>query len=413
MTSTRFWKKIVFLFVIIFILPFSVFAFDFGVIANVYAGYGGVGDENSFEFKANILPRFSFLIGENAELYLSAGITLGEDGGFYFAPELLRTEFSIRFGDSGIRAGRIGYSDPLSFVASGLFDGIQFFYNSSLGSFRVGAWYTGLLYKKSAAIMMTADEQESYNSPLDFSDFLDTYFAPRRLLTSMEWEHSSVGEFVHLNAAVIGQFDLNETESKLHSQYLILKAGIPINNFLMEFGCAFSLSQTVTENKVDTAAAFAADFGFFWLLPSNFNSRLSFTGKIAGGKIEDFCDAFIPLTANYYGYLLQHKMSGLSVFTLNYSSRFSRFFAVSATTSYFVRNDLGTFSGYPLNTEASAEDNEGFFLGPELFARVSWSPVSDVLFNLGGGAFIPALGNAAPEGKVQWRIELTTVISLY
>jgi len=388
-----------------FIFPLS--AYDFGLVISENDGFGNsVSEDNAFDFKVDILPRFSTLIGDNGEFIISAGFSIGmENEEFFYIPELLRTEFNMRFGNSGLKVGRFNYSDPLSFIANGLFDGVQYYYNSGAGSFRFGAWYTGFQYKKRANIAMTEDDQTALSTPFEYGD-IDTYFASRRVISSVGWEHPSIGEFLHLNTAFVGQTDLNDVDTKYHSQYVILKAGIPINNFLMEFGGSVELSQTVAdENKFNTA--FAGEIGLFLLFPSKFNSRLSFTGIITSGETDDAIGAFIPITGNEYGYILKSKISGLSVFSLNYSSKFSNSLGGSFTASYFVRNDLGTFNSYPVTAE-----NDGYFLGPEASARITWSPASDLQFNLGGGAFFPSLGDAGPKEKVKWRVDLSVILSL-
>jgi hypothetical protein len=399
--------KIILLFLLT--LPPSLSAFDFGLTINTNAGVGNTGiEENAFTFKVDVLPRFSTLIGDNGEFVLSAGFSLGQEEDFFYVPELLRTEFSMRFGNSGIRAGRIHFSDPLSFIADGLFDGFQYYYNSRAGSFRIGAWYTGLLYKERANIIMSENDQSAFFKPLDYGDFAGTYFASKRVLSSVGWEHPSIGEFLHLNIAYVGQTDANGADTAYHSQYLIVKAGMPVNNLLVELGGSVEFSQTVAdENQFNVA--FAGEVGLFLLFPSQFNSRLSFTGLIAGGRTDDTVGAFIPVTGKEYGYILKAKIPGLSIFSLNYSSKFSNSFGGSYTASYFVRNDLGTFNSYPLPVSAASE---GYFLGPEVSARITWSPASDLQFSFGGGAFFPALGDAGQEEKIKWRVDLTVIMSI-
>jgi hypothetical protein len=378
-------------------------------VINSNGGYENtLSEENNFNYKVDALPRFSTLLGKNSELIISAGFSFGKENEFFYIPELLRTEFSIRFGNSRLRIGRINYSDPLSFVASGLFDGVQYYYNSDSGTFRAGAWYTGLLFKERANITMNSADMEKFYMPLDYSDFSNTYFASKRVLTSIEWEHPSVGEFMQLNTTYIGQIDLNGADTSYHSQYLIVKAGIPINNFLMEFGGSVEFSQTVVTDDSEFNIAFAGEIGLFLLFPSQFNSRLSFTGLIAGGKTGDTIGAFTPITAKEYGYILRAKISGLSIFSLNYTSKFNNSFGGSVTASYFVRNDLGTFYGYPVDA-----DNEGYFLGPEASCRITWSPASDLHFNLGGGAFFPSLGDAGSEEKLIWRVDMSVIMSIF
>jgi hypothetical protein len=392
-------------FILYFLFPSSLSAYDFGLVINENAGFGNAtSEDNAFDYKADILPRFSTLIGDNGEFIISAGFSIGmENEDFFYIPELLRTEFSMRFGNSGIRAGRINFSDPLSFIANGLFDGVQYHYNSGAGSLRVGAWYTGFQYKKRANIAMTEDDQTALNTPFEYGD-IDSYFASKRMISSIGWEHPSIGEFLHLNTAFVGQTDLNDTDNKYHSQYIILKAGIPINNFLMEFGGSVELSQTVAdENKFNVA--FAGEIGLFLLFPSKFNSRLSFTGIIAGGGTDDLIGAFTPISGNEYGYILKSRITGLSIFSLNYSSKFNNSLGGLFTASYFVRNDK-TFNSYPI-----AVNNEGYFLGLEASARITWSPASDLQFNLGGGAFFPSLGDAGSK-EIKWRVDLGVIFSI-
>jgi hypothetical protein len=403
-------KKIIFnkLFLILFLtLPFSLSAYDFGLVLNANGGYeNGLEEDNTATYKVDILPRFSTLIGDNGELIVSAGFSAGKEkeDESYYVPELLRTELNIRFGNSGIRAGRIIFSDPLSIVASGLFDGIRYHYNTDGGSFYAGVWYTGLLYKGKANIIMTVDDQIAFDKPLEYEDFSGTYFASKRVISSVGWEHPSIGEFLQLSTAFVGQTDLNDADTKYHSQYLIIKAGIPVKNLLMEFGGSVEFAQTITEESVFNTA-FAGDVGLFLLFPSAFNSRLLFKGTIAGGRKDDSMGAFIPITSREYGYVLRTKITGLSVFSMDYSSKFSNSFSGSLTASYFVRNDLGTFKGYPI-----AVDSEGYFLGPEASAQITWSPASDLQFNFGGGAFFPSLGNAGSDEKVLWRVNLTLIL---
>ena len=399
-------KKISILLAVITVLfvPVSLSAADFGLVLNLHSGYSDTGSEdNTLDFKADIWPRYSLLIGDDGEFLVTAGVTLGIDDGFYFLPELLQTELTMRFGSSQIRAGRINYSDPLSFILEGLFDGVTYNYRSAAGNFSVGAFYSGFLYKRNIYITMTEKEKEDYAQPVDYGDFFGTYFAPGRAFLTLGYEHPSLGEFISFNAALIGQFDLSNSPDKYHNQYLILKAGIPFSSFLLELGGSIEVSQS---NSV--GIAFAGEASFHWLFASEFNSRLSFNARIASGKTEDFCEAFIPITTKYYGFIYKHKMSALSVFSVNYTSRLTQSLGASVTGSYFVRNDLGTVLGYPTET-----GNNGFFLGPEFSANVIWSPASDLQLNLGAGIFIPALGDAGPNERINWRCELTVTMGIF
>jgi len=397
------------LFLAVFLIPaVCPRAFDFGLVTNQYASIGNQGSEDfNFNYQADILPRLSFLIGEKGELLLSAGFTFGAGNGVYYVPELLHTEFSMRFGSGGIKVGRFPFSDPLSFIANGLFDGVQYSHNSSLGTFSAGLWYTGLLYKRNAKIAMTESDKDKNGSAIDYGDFADTYFASSRLLFSLDWEHLSIAELLHLQASFMGQFDLTKGIEKYHSQYFTLKAGVPVKRFLFELGGSFEMAQLVA-GDTKSAVAFAWDFGIFWTLPSTINSRLSLSGHFAGGRANDKVYAFVPITTKSFGNVLQAAMSGLSVLDLNYTARLSNALGTSLSALLFVRNDLTTYTDFPV----SGSDG-GYFLGSEFFARFVWSPISDLQFNLGGGMFLPALGNVNPKEKPQWNVVLNAVLALY
>jgi hypothetical protein len=413
------------LFLAFFIFNFSFFicyAADFGLLLGQHAEMNTEGGEEAapspggFEYQASLLPHFSMLFGDSSELYVSAGFSLNVEDTVYFVPELLRTEYSYHSGNWRIRVGRIPYADPLGFIATGLFDGARFTYNTKMGNLGIGAWYTGLLYKKSANITMTAEDQISWNTPLDYDDFSNTYFASRRFLASLDWEHPSVAELLNLKAAVTIQADLSGRDEKYHSQYFTVKAAMPFKSFGFELGGSLETAQSKqAPNGADTSddndfnAAFAWDLGVFWTLPTKFDSRLSLTGLFAGGNTGGKVAAFVPITGHLYGDIIQAKLSGISVLSLDYTARFIESLETSLGTSYFVRNDLGTFMAWPINYA----DNTGYFLGPELFLRLDWNPVSDIQLSLGGGVFLPGMGNVNPDEKPKWHAELTAVITIY
>jgi len=385
-----------------------LWAYDFDLGLNFYNGYGNLNiEENEYDFKIGIVPRFFLLIDGSSEVVATAGLTFDPDN--IFVPELLHTEYSRRFGNYSLRLGRFIYSDPLSFIFEGLFDGAQFSNVSPIGIFNVGVWYTGLIYKNTTIIEMTRDDFINCNTPLDYSDFFNTYSASKRFVFSAGWEHPSLAEFMQLNTAFITQFDLNDYDEQYNSQYLIFKGRIPVNNFTYEFGGSIeSIARKTDGSSEPMEIALAAEVGLLWLFPGEYDSRLSANFKIAGGGSDGFMDAFVPITSKYYGFILKHRMAGISILSLNYSTRLSRVLGGSLDASYFVRNDLGTFTGYPLITD---NDSEKHFLGPEFSGRLIWSPVSDIQFNLGGGLFIPALGNAEPDQKIKWRVDLTAIFA--
>jgi hypothetical protein len=100
-------------------------------------------------------------------------------------------------------------------------------------------------------------------------------------------------------------------------------------------------------------------------------------------------------------------MSAITALRLNYSARLAETFGTSVSAMYFVRNDRVSNNNYVILYEG-----EGYFLGPEFSARVIWSPFSDIQFNLGGGVYLPSLGDAAPDADALWIVNLSVVFSI-
>jgi hypothetical protein len=385
-------KHLLFLFLLLPCL--SLWAVDFGLILNQSAGFGGIGNDGVFDYSIAAIPRVTGLIGTTGDFIVSGGIEAGYDEGWSFVPELLRTELSFHPGNWAFEIGRMYHSDPLGFVAEGLFDGFKAAFNSEYGTFSAGAWYTGLLYKKRTAIEMTPEESEAYNTPLDYGDLQGTYFSPKRFLAALAWEH--LGGAVQARASVMGQFDLY-SEKPLHSQYTLVKLTLPVSNFSFDLGGCFELLQ----NDGESETAFAAEAGIAFTPQTSIKNRLSLLARYSSSK-------FLPFTSESQWNILRVKHSGLSLIKLDYAARLNPVFSMGLSSTYFIRNDLETYKGYPL----PGEDNKGYFMGNEFFARLFWSPASDLQASLGAGIFLPSLGDAAPKADNYWRVELSVIFSL-
>ena len=393
-------KKTILLLFIIMISFYGtlLWAGDFGLLLDQNLALSGAGSETDISYTGILIPRFSILIGENGGLYVSAGANIQNDP-WIVIPELLRTDFYWRFAASEIRLGRMLYADPLGYIANGLFDGAQYSIDTNIGTFSAGGWYTGLLYKKRANITMTPEEYKSNEDPFKYSEFLDTYFAPKRIMASLSWEHPSISDLFSLNFSILGQVDLSS--SNLHSQYAILKAALPYNSFVFDLGGSFGL----IENDGDLGIGLSGDIGVAWLLPTKIEDRLSLLGRFTSGVTENGkVKLFLPITTVLQGYVLKEKLSGLSLISLGYLGRFHRTFSAGLYSTYFLLSDSGIYT---------ASENNGHFYGNEFFAHLIWSPVSDIQANLGAGVFLPSMGNVAPDADAFWRIELSLTISLY
>ena len=377
-------ELLTFLFLICYFIfiRFSLFATDVGLVLDQKIESG-----DDTRYTGIAIPRITGLVGDKGDFYISAGFTYQNEPS-EFAPELLRTDFNWYSGGVGFTIGRMAYDDPLGYVASGLFDGGRVTFDTEAGSFSVGAWYTGLLYKKRANIEMTENEYTANNTEIDYGDFMNSYFAPRRVLAAVDWEHNGLWEKAIARLSLLGQFDL--TEEKVNSQYLAGKIIIPYRAFSFDLGGCFELIEA--DDK--TGSAFAVEASAAW---RNSVHYLSLGAKYASGE-SDTLSAFLPLTTNSQGHILEPKLSGLTIIALDYTARLHETFSAGLYPSYYILTD---------------SDNDGKTLGGEIYAALYWSPVPDVGIILGGGAFLPSLGNFAPDENAKWRVEVNVVLALF
>ncbi|MCL2381816.1 MAG: hypothetical protein FWC64_09550 [Treponema sp.] len=414
--SRLFFAACVFAFAVL-LAPLPAPARDFGLLLNQsavaagdVAGNGG-GEDWGADYEAALIPRFSSSIGDAGSLYLSASLAaVYEASEWRFVPELLRAEISWGMGAWEFSAGRMIWQDPLRLVSSGLFDGARVARHTPRGTFGAGLWYTGFLYKNRVNIAMTDDDTVQLQTELDWDSFADTYFASRRAMAALYWQHPSAAELFELSFALIGQADLNDRYIAYHSQYFVARAALPLSRFIFELGGAVEAGQTVAGGSTDVSLGLAADAGIHWIPAAPFPNMLSLTGRFSSGYIEGTpLDAFRPITALPHGEVLRAEIPGLSTLGLRYTARLRPEFSLSLSAQHFVLSDLATFTAWPLTGGGTAG---GYFLGTEFFGRVIWSPVSDMTLNLGAGVFVPALGDAAPSEAPRLLIELAAIFAL-
>jgi hypothetical protein len=387
------------------LLPLYVFAVDLGFLADQNVSMEAAGDlpDDPINYKLSLVPWFSSPLGDNGDLYLSAGFSVNyENQNWDYFPELFRADLAYRFGNGEIRAGRMHYSDPVGFIASGLLDGLSVAMDTSIGSFSAGLWYTGLFYKKTINITMTQEDLDSYSAEFSYDDFADTYFSSRRLLAALGWEHPGLNELVRLKISLLNQADLNGRDNWLHSQYLAVKATVPVKTtFVLELGGTLALVEMTDSVK----PGMAGELGLSFFLPTPFQDRLRVGGIFSSGT-DDSLSAFVPVTTAAQGQILAAKISGLSHIDLDYTVRLHRTFSLSVLSSYFVLSDKGSYQGWPAK-------RDGYFLGNEFYGRLIWSPVSDLQLKLGGGLFVPAMGDADPGKKPKWKVELNARLAVF
>jgi len=396
-------KKIFILFLLLF--PVCLWAFDFGASLTQDLGVTGAGDNTDTDYTGGLIPFFSTAVGDSGDFYFSAWIkVVYEYEKTNFVGEILRAEYTWRYKDYKIKAGRIPYAAPLDFIAEGYFDGAQAFCDTSFGTFNAGGWYTGLLYKKTANITMTPGDYLSYNTPLDYKDFSNTYFASKRMLMAVGWEYPDIAGMINGKAGVLGQLDLNKDDEDYNSVYFSAKAVMPFKEFVVSTGLCIQTAKDIDK----TGIGLAGELGGSWVAPTPFFSQLSLIGRYSSGR-NDSIISFVPITTKAQGNVLQAKLSGISALFLDYDAKLYPNVSAGLSASYFVRNGKETNNDIVM----TPVDGGGSALGCELFGRAAWNPFTDLSVNLGAGIFLPSLGNVAPDAGTQWRLELGFTLVVY
>jgi hypothetical protein len=384
------------------ILPLC-FPQDFGLILNQKASLSeGEQGPAINEYAGAVIPWFAAPLGDRADLYLSGGIgPQYDDAEWKPLPEIYRFEFIWNpLPDMRLEFGRIPFRESLSAVMTGLFDGAAAGLNLGGGRLNAGLFYTGLLYKKTAHIYMNLRDRSGYYDK-------DVYFASRRFAAGLNWEKTSVFDTGNsLTLSGIFQFDLNDTDARIHSQYLEAVFALPLGAYFNTVsGAVLELAE---ESGKDPYAAFALSTELQCLLPGAVSDVLTVTGRFSSGAWNDRIGVYIPLTAEAQGNVLRPMLSGIALAETAYSARFHRSFSTTVSAAYFFRTDKTTYAASDMDAGSASP-----FLGGEIYGSLSWAPFSDVLFSLGGGVFLPRTGKVfSDNAKVKYRVELTAGISL-
>jgi hypothetical protein len=394
-------KNLLLLIFSLVIIP-ACFPQDFGLILNQNALFSDGEQDAANEYSATLIPWFAAPLGDRADLYLSGGLSARYDDEEWKAlPEIYRFELIYNpFPDLRLAFGRVPFRENLSAVMAGLFDGAAVDLNIGGGRLNGGLFFTGLLYKKTAHIYLGLQDRKDYSDK-------DVYFASRRLAAALHWEKTSV--FDTRNNLVLGgicQFDLNDTDEGIHSQYLEAEFTLPFGAYFNTVsGAVIELAEPSGE---DPYAAFALSTELQWFLPTAVSDALIISSSFSSGAWNDGWGGFIPLTAKAQGKILRPMLSGIALVEAAYSARFHQSFSAVISGAYFFRTDKTTYAAPDMDAGSASP-----LLGGEIYGGLSWAPFSDVLFSLGGGVFLPQTGKVfSHDAQVTYRIELAAGISL-
>jgi hypothetical protein len=240
---------------------------------------------------------------------------------------------------------------------------------------------------------MTPSDTAAYLEPFTWEDPA-AYFASRRVLASLSWENPALAGSPHgLCLQGLGQFDLNNSEDQVHSQYLSLRFLFsPLPDFALTAGAVLELTEQAGAD-LKTAAALLVNTE--WYPPTAWPdmAALGFRwGSGESGGTDGGLGTFLPVSAVSQGKVWNSPLSGLAVIYAAYTLRPHETLSLTMEGRYFF-----------LGEDAKA-------LGGELYASVSWAPVMDTALLLGGGVFLPGAGQP-PGDPPRWLASLGLTLS--
>jgi len=392
-------RFLIFTILLVFAAGFA-FSADFGLLADQKIE----AEKELFTYTLGFTPWFSWNNGNGVSLFLSGLFSLqyindnGNSGWLEpgLVPELSRFALSYRINQGmSLEAGRFGYADVLDIAASGFFDGLRFDFDAPIGSVSAGAFYTGLQYKETAKIVMTGNDAANFAKPWDF-DSIGDYYASRRAFITLCW-NVPLGETNTLSAEALAQFDLNDSDDKLHSQYGALQMEFyPVNKMRITLGGLF---ETMQNSDGDFGAAFGALAKVKMNLPTSVNDTFGVTVKFTSGASGDAFTAFMPISSIPQGSIFAGTIAGLALAEVGYIARLIDPLLAECAFRYYIK----TYDDDAI---------DGSLYGGELWASFKWQPLDDIRVTLGAGAFFPGMGNIYPDDAgVMWKITAGLTVS--
>jgi hypothetical protein len=395
------------IFILLFFHAGVLFSLDYGGVLsqNVELENSSADrDHSDTAYALKFGPWLSLPLPNKLFLYLSASF-----GGHYeletWKPlfEVDRFEISWRPRPNiSAQAGRFAYADPLGLIATGLFDGAAASLGLGENRLSLGAYFTGLLYKKTARVTMSKWDL------LDYAD-ADHYWAPSRFLGSalytvpglISWRDT-------LSAGLVLQFDLRtKDQTRLHTQYGVFQyLWNPLDVLTLNLGGVFGLAQ---EEGADPAYNYALSLRGDWMPPTAASDQFSLLFRYASGLADnnDAQGAFTPITSVSQSSVFSVDFSGLMAVSGIYSLRLLEELSVTGETIFLMRTDLATFTA-----EALDPGSKSHVLGLELDASLIWAPFSDLGLNAAAGVFFPLPGGAFyDDAPPKWNLALNVIFS--
>jgi hypothetical protein len=395
--------------IILLFFSITVFAADFGVVLGAEGEYRGGINPEGFSAGPYAAPWVSAVLNEKLDFHVSGKLAYnytenqGLPGNFFFEPEL--TELNWRPAPLlTVTLGRRRFRDALGLAASGLFDGAGGSVNLGTGRLSLEVFYTGLLYKESAKILMTSADLETYKNP-PAAGGLSGYFASRRTLLALTGEFPGLTPRTGLTVQALTQFDVNPTPDKLHTYYMEARfTAEPLEPLHLDAGVLGELLRDTEGLRGSAGVTAGADWEVPGVLSDLLSAKFLLTSGKTGGKVR----AFIPVGGVSAGTIFDPGMGALMSTGLSYQARPLAVLSAGAGAAYFIRTDLETLGDPDLDGTSDSR-----LLGGEVYGSLVWAPDSALRLTLTGGAFFPRRGGAFRTGAaVRRKLNIGLLVSL-
>ena len=390
-------KKCIILFFCAFLGFASLGALEFGLVLQDEAKFTQLGFYNN----TTLIPWLSIPVNPKADFYLSGNFQFEYNySKWNIIPDVGEFDFTYRFDDlTSIKVGRVPYFDATTLINMGLYDGVLADISLMDNPFRAAVFYTGLLNKKNAQVVLSASDLMDYVND-------DIFFGSKRIIAAAEYGlEGFIGDKNTFTVGLLGQFDLRKgAENRLHSQYISLNYDLrQVDHLVMNFNGVLVFE----ESRADPfGAAAALAFDLSWYLPYDRTHKVLAAAQWTSGKTA----AFIPyrsINDITVGEVFSPSLTGVIFTQLGYGARILPTLYGEFQANYFIRTDLGT--AYDPDIDPASDSH---LLGGEFVLNAVWSPLSDLSLVGEAGIFLPQMGGAFMEdAKVQWLVSLTLVLS--
>jgi hypothetical protein len=355
----------------LFLIP-SLRAFDYGLVLHndLESGSG------AFENKLRAVPYVNAFFSDNLSLFFAFSFTnRNNTGGWSVIPEARRAEFFFAPARAFfLKAGRFSYTDATAFIADGIFDGISGSLLFAKARVTASAFYTGLLYKETAKILMSAQDRADYEDA-------GNYYAPKKAFGALE---ITVQDLFNYRASftfeALGILDLAK-EGAVNTHYFSINALLAPCSFLrFDVRQVTGLTWKEGERTFQSALSLKLDAFPEW---SPFEDTVSFRYSWSSGPGDTEFSRFLPLTQREQGAVFTPYFSNLSTAGLSYAVKSARLLQAELRFTAFFRTSFEV----PL---IETEDKTGASaLGQEIYASIAWKALSDLSFSAGFGVFFP------------------------